>query len=71
MNYHVWVVPAGLQTQAALCQIPRPVKTFLLPFVLCFPMTGPKLEAEEGPEFLFFFFTPHPFPVIPLLMSFT
>ena len=69
MNYHVWVVPTGLQTQAALCQIPRPVKTFLLPFVLRFPMTGPKLKAEEGPEFLFFLFTLDTFPVTPLLMS--
>lgn len=54
MNYNVWVVPTGLHKPRLLVSEPQPVTTFLLPFVLYFPMTEPKPKIEEGSQVLLF-----------------
>ena len=54
MNYNVWVVPTGLHKPRLLVSDPQPVTTFLLPFVLYFPMTEPKPKIKEGSQVLIF-----------------
>ena len=44
------MVPTGLHKPRLLVSDPQPVTTFLLPFVLYFPMTEPKPKIEECRE---------------------
>lgn len=71
MNYNAWVVPIGLHKPRLFVSDPQPVTTFLLPFVLYFPMTESKPKIEEGSQFFFSLFMLDPFPATSLLMSFT